>query len=183
MKHKVLRGERILQAIEEDATYNQLRQNIQRGFPATRKRQHATGEVNVTNMQYVPVANGLQVKATSRSNGHNYAQTIIFSDIKYQPDGGEGTTTFTGTDGSERNIQPVALQGARVKVQCSCLDFHYRFANHNHQADALVGKPPPLYQRVPGSNRPPVNPQQVSGICKHIIKVVDALKQNGVIGA
>ena len=179
MVQRVLRGERLLQALEEEATYSQLRQNIQRGFPRTRKRQYATGEVNVTNIQYVPVAGGLQVNSASRSNGHNYVQTIIFSNVKHN-DGGEGTT-FMGTDGEEHTVEPIPLQGSRVKVSCNCLDFHYRFANHNHQDDALVGKPPPLYQRVPGSNRPPVNPARVSGVCKHLIKLVDALRRNGLL--
>lgn len=175
---RILRGERLLQAIEEDATYPQLHQNIVRGFPETRKRQHATGEVNVTNVQYVPTAGGLQVKSASRSNGHNYAQVMIFSDVVHNPP--EGGATFTGTDGAEHTITPIKLPGSRVKVNCTCLDFHYRFAMWNFNDNALAGPKPPLYQRKT-TNRPPANPMQVPGICKHLIKLTDTLKQNGLI--
>lgn len=177
-KFRVVRGERIEQALGEEATYNDLRQNIQRGFPETRKRQHATGEVNVTNVQYVPIAGGLQVNARSRSNGHDYAQTIMFTNVPHN-DGGEGVS-FTGTDGQEHTIQPISLQGARVKVNCSCLDFHYRFAMWNFNDAALAGPKPQLYQRKT-ADRPPVNPTQVSGVCKHLIKLVDTLRQNRLI--
>jgi hypothetical protein len=175
---RVLRGERIKQALEEDATYNELRQNIQRGFPETRKRQHATGEVNITNTKYVPIAGGLQVNAVSRSNGHNYAQTIIFSGVSNQA--GEEGATYMGTDGEQHTIQPVPLQGSRVRVSCSCLDFHYRFANWNFSDGALAGAKPPLYQRKT-ANRPPVNPAQVSGVCKHLIKLVQELIRVGIV--
>lgn len=177
-KHRVVRGERILQALEEETTYNELRQNIQRGFPDTRKRQYATGEVNVTNIQYVPIAGGLQVNSRSRSNGHDYNQVIIFTNVAHN-DGGEGTT-FMGTDGREHTVEPIPLQGTRVKVNCSCLDFHYRFAAWNYNDDALAGAKPPLYQRKT-TDRPPANPARVSGVCKHLIKLVDALKGNGLI--
>lgn len=175
---RVVRGERIVQALEEEATYDKLRQNIQVGFPNTQKRQHATGEVNVTNIQYVPVAGGLQVKSLSRSNGHDYNQVIVFSDVPHNDDG-EGAT-FMGTDGQEHTIEPISLQGSRVKVNCGCLDFHYRFAMQNYSDDALQGMKPPLYQRKT-TTRPPANPAQVSGVCKHIIKLVDTLRQQGLI--
>ena len=177
-KFRVVRGERIEQALDEDVTYNQLRQNIQHGFPETRKRQYATGEVNITNIQYVPIQGGLQVKSAARSNGHNYAQVMMFTNVPHN-DGGEGVTV-TGTDGAEHTVQPISLTDARVKVNCSCLDFHYRFATWNYNDDALAGQKPPLYQRKT-TDRPPVNPTHVSGICKHLIKLADTLRQNGLI--
>lgn len=175
MKQRIVRGERLIQAME-DATVPILRQNIQRGFPDTRKRQHATGEVNITNVQYVPIAGGLQVKSASRSNGNNYNQVIIFSGVKQAPEG----ATYTGTDGAEHTIEPIALPGSNVKVNCNCLDFHYRFALWNFNDNALAGPKPPLYRRKT-THRPPANPLQVSGVCKHILKLVDALRQNGLV--
>ncbi|TFH11190.1 MAG: hypothetical protein E4H14_01160 [Candidatus Thorarchaeota archaeon] len=175
-----MRGERLQQALDEETTYNQLRQNIQVGFPDTQKRQHATGEVNVGNIQFVPVANGLQINAQSRSNSHNYAQSMIFTGVETAPEGAPDTASYMGTDGETHNITPIALAGSRAKVNCSCLDFHYRFAKLNYSADALVGNPPPLYQRKT-QTRPPANPARVPGICKHIIRLVDMLKQQGIL--
>lgn len=180
MKLRVVRGARLQQALDEETSYNQLRQNIQVGFPETRKRQHATGEVNVGNIQFVPIANGLQVNAQSRSNGHDYTQQMIFSDVETAPEGAPDTASYVGTDGTTRTIQPIPLATAQAKVNCNCLDFHYRFAKLNYSNDALVGNPPPLYQRKT-QTRPPANPARVPGICKHIIRLVDNLKQQGIL--
>lgn len=181
MKLRILRGERINQALDEDATYSQLRQNIDTAFPETNKRQHATAEVNVSNIQYVPFTNGaLQVDAISRSNGHDYKQTLIFSGVNYHPTEETGTATFTGTDGEQHDIEPISLQDKRVKVGCTCLDFHYRFATWNHAADALSTKRPPMYQRKT-NNRPPVNPTHAPGVCKHIIRVIDTMRKYKLI--
>jgi hypothetical protein len=177
MIFRTVRGERILQALNEDATVDTLHKNIVRGFPQTTKRQHATGEVNITNLQYVPMQGKLQINSTSRSNGNNYTQVIIFSDVvnTESPDG----VTFTGTDGQDHTIEPIELRDSRVKVRCNCLDFYWRFATWNFNDDALFGPKPPLYQRK--TDRPPVNPANVSGVCKHLLKVTTQLQQNGVV--
>lgn len=175
---KVVRGARIQQSIDEEATFTQLRQNIEKGFPETKKRQHAIGEVNIVRMQFVPYAGALEVHAVSRSNGHDYAQKIIFSDV-VNANAGEGAS-FTGNDNKLHQIQPIDLQGARVKVNCTCLDFHHRFASWNFSADALSGAKPPLYQRKT-TDHPPVNPLRVPGICKHLIKLVDTLRQQQLV--
>lgn len=181
MKMRVVRGERLLQALDEDATYDQLYTGIQKGFPDTKKRQHATNEVNVVQIKFVPVSNGLQVGAVSRSHGHNYAQSIIFTDVIYQGMAGdEATGTFMGTDGKQHTIQPITLETKRVKVNCNCLDFYHRFAQFNFSNDALSGAKPPLYQRKT-DNRPPVNPMKVPGMCKHIIKVIEKMRSYGLI--
>lgn len=181
MNYKIVRGERLLEALDEAATYDQLYTGIEKGFPNTTKRQHATNEVNVTSLKLTPVSNGLQVSSTSRSNGHNYTQSLIFTDVIYQGMAGdEGTGTFTGTDGQQHTIQPITLETKRVKVNCNCLDFYHRFAVWNFNADALSGAKPPLYRRKT-NNRPPVNPAKVPGMCKHIIKVVDRLRSFGLI--
>ena len=103
-KHRVIRGERIIQALDEETTYNQLRQNIQTGFPNTRKRQYATGEVTINNVKYIPIQGGLQVDSQARSNGHNYQQVIIFSDVPHNDEGGQGVS-FMGTDGKEIHVR------------------------------------------------------------------------------
>jgi hypothetical protein len=178
---RVLRGERILQQLEEDSSVPQLQQNIERGFPETRKRQHATNEVVVSNVQYMPYIGMkmLHVKSISASNGHQYQQALQFMRVAFEPEDTETNATFQASDGEDYHIQPLQLTGHNVKVRCNCLDFHYRFANYNAQDKSLVGKPPPLYQKK--TNRPPVNPGQVPGMCKHLLKLVEMLRRYGVV--
>jgi hypothetical protein len=177
----VLRGERILQQLEEQSSVPDLETNIVRGFPNTTKRQHATGEVTISNVQYMPYLgmNMLHVKSTSSSNGHEYKQALQFNGVKFEGADTDQNATFQASDGEDYHVQPLELTGHNVKVRCSCLDFHYRFANYNSQDKSLVGRPPPLYQKK--TNRPPVNPLQVPGMCKHLLKLVEMLQRYGLV--
>ncbi len=180
-KSITIRGARLLKVLNEDVTYPGLYREIQRGFPTTKRREHATHEVAVSKMQYVPVARGLQVNAQARSNTHDYAPSILFLDVAYDPDETAGGTSFTGSDGKVRHMQPIDLTMSTCKVKCNCLDFFYRFAQTNYDDDALLGKKPPLYKRVPGSTRDSANPQHVPGVCRHLIKVVELLRRYGMV--
>lgn len=180
----VLRGERILQQLDEVSTLPDLKNNIEQGFPATKKRQHATGDVTITNVQYMPYIGMkmLHVKSLSQSsNGNQYQQALQFQRVAFEPQDTESNATFKASDGEDYHVQPLRLIGHNVKVRCNCMDFHYRFANYNAQDKSLVGKPPPLYQRK--TNRPPVNPDQVPGMCKHLLKLVEMLRSYGLVSS
>lgn len=55
-----------------------------------------------------------------------------------------------------------------VRVRCGCQDFRFRFAWEDRANGCLYGGVPKGYTPVPGSNRPPVNPNHIPGMCKHI---------------
>lgn len=66
-----------------------------------------------------------------------------------------------------------------VLLRCNCPDYRHSFSWENHDVKSLQGKRIP-YQRVPGSNRPPRNPDHIPGICKHLRAVIyDLQKPNG----
>lgn len=178
----IIRGERILQQLAEASSVPDLEQNIVRGFPNTRKRQHATGEVTISNVQFIPYIGMkmLHVKSvSSSSSGGQYTQALQFLRVAFENEDTETNATFKASDNTDYHVQPLSLTGHYVKVRCNCLDFHYRFANYNLQDKSLIGKPPPLYQRK--TNRPPVNPDQVPGMCKHLLKLVETLQGQGLI--
>ena len=179
----VLRGERVLQALNEVSTYDDLYNNIQKGFPETKKRQHATNEVTISKLTYSPVritneGGALRLSSITRSNQHEYKQQVLLSDVSFVTDG--SGVSFVATDGQTYNVQPIRLNRSRLRVNCTCLDFHYRFASWNFNDDSLLGKKPPLYQRKT-DNRPPVNPARVPGLCKHLVKVFDKLYSSGML--
>lgn len=180
MKYRLLRLPRLLQWVNEDSTLDNLEHDIVAGFPNTTKRQNATNEVIVGNIEFTPYNNGiLHVEAATRSNGHNYETEIQFQQVQ-QKETDDGTTiTIQGTDGQQHHIVPIQTGQSNVKVRCSCLDFHYRFAAWNDQDNSLYGEPPGLYRKK--TDRASVNPTRTSGICKHIIKLTQRLQQLGVV--
>lgn len=180
MEFKVLRGQRFINWLEEDSTYNQLDTNIRRGFPDTNKRQNATGPVSITKLEYIPYEDGqLRAQAEAVSQGNRYQPVIMFRDVQYEPENLPTNVTLRAANGQEFHIQPIPLAQVNVRVRCTCLDFYFRFSSYNSSDNSLAGAAPQPY--LAKGERPPANPQQVPGVCKHIIKVVDRLKQSGVV--
>lgn len=183
-RYQVIRGERILQQqkLLEVSSVDDLESNIVRAFPTTRKRQHATGDVTISNVQIIPYVGMkmLHVRAQAASvSGARYQLAVQFVRVDFESSDTEQNATFKATDGQDYHILPVKLTGNYVKVRCNCMDFHYRFAAYNSQDKSLVGRPPPPYQKK--TNRPPVNPDQVPGMCKHLLKLVSQLQGQGLI--
>lgn len=181
MSFMFLRGQRILDQLNEVSNVTQLQQNIEVGFPATKKRQHATGEVTVQGVEYIAYRGMkmLHIRSTTTSNGNAYRQSMQFMRVEFFDSDGPDVVTFKGTDGISYHIKPIALSVHNTKVKCNCMDFHHRFAHYNSQDKSLVGRPPPPYQRK--TNRPPVNPDRVPGMCKHLLKLVQTLQQYGIV--
>jgi hypothetical protein len=140
------------------------------------ERKERSNKVQIDNIIYVPLVQnrGLKIGAnTSSNNGHDYWTTLVFSNIVYVKEKEPTDFVFKANDNKEYIIERVP-RNTQVKVSCSCLDFHYRFAVWDDQHRALDGNPPPPYTRT--SNRPPVNPFKTPGLCKHIIAIVDKLQ-------
>jgi hypothetical protein len=76
-------------------------------------------------------------------------------------------------------ISHIDYKKTEVKVRCDCPDFRWRFAWYNDQKEALYGLRPPPYRRK--TNRPPVNPRHLPGMCKHLMNVVKILASRQVI--
>lgn len=65
-----------------------------------------------------------------------------------------------------------------VKLRCTCPDFRHSFSWEDFDVEALSGRRIP-YTKVPGSNRPPRNPDHVPGLCKHLRSVIYELQKPG----
>lgn len=195
-KFMLLRGARIIQQLEglhksseehqselvEVSTVPDLEDNIERAFPYTTKRQHATGEVNISTIEFIPFVGMkfLHVRSTTLSNGHNYQQALQFQRVQFDEQETPDNISILGNDNQVYHVHPIQLTNHNVKVRCNCLDFHFRFAHYNSPDKSLVGRPPPPYVRKT-TTRPPVNPMQVPGMCKHLLKVVEVLEENGLV--
>lgn len=185
-KPHIIRGKRILDQLDEylqlnEDTYANLEKNTIHFDPPTTKRQHVVDPVQVTNLELVPAreSGNLTAKAKISSSGSEYRTTALFDNVVFEDTDQPDNVSFTGSDGNEYHLTPIDLSTNNVKVSCTCLDFYWRFATWNHQRDSLNGHPPPPYQRK--TNRPPVNPRRVPGVCKHLMKTFISLRDAGVV--
>jgi len=121
----------------------------------------------------------LEVTATTVSGGKNYETTVMFEDVVYEDSDQSDNVSFTGSDGDEHHIIPIDLSKSNVKVACECLDFYWRFAPFNSKDGSLHGQPPSPYAKK--TDRPPVNKNKTPGVCKHLMKTITELKQEGVV--
>jgi hypothetical protein len=140
------------------------------------ERKTRANTVKLDNLTFIPMASNNKLKVgsnTTSNNGHDYWSSIVFDNVTYLEAEDPSAFSFTGSDNTEYFIEKLP-KNANVKVNCSCLDFHYRFAVWDNKFRALDGNPPPPY--IKKGNRPPVNPMQSPGLCKHLIKLMDDLR-------
>lgn len=167
----------------ETSTIPQLDAKARQAFPHTKKRHRDVNSVvPLPGTVFVPnVPDGeLTINSRTRSSnsGNAHVQQIILYNVEYAEPDTPGSTQLPDT---EVAIKPYRLTADTSRVACDCMDFRFRFANHNHNDDSLAGNPPPAYQRVPGSNRPEANPSHLPGMCKHLMRVVMDLRQKGIV--
>lgn len=166
-----------------ELTYNQLLSQTKRG--ATIKdtpREQNANRVQVQEVNLIPSIQDktLTAKSRTRTTDKHYETIIVFSGVKFFNEGGHGRQEFQASDGTTYFIDPIRPYKSNVKVRCTCLDFYFRFSVWDQRDKALTGDPPEPYYRKTDSY-PPVNPEKVSGVCKHIIKLTNYLKQERLI--
>lgn len=124
-------------------------------------------------------SNKLMVESkTSSSLGTKYTTRIEFSDVEFS-EPSINTISVEGVDGATYSFFPISNRQNDVKLSCNCLDFYYRFSKYNEKDDSLYGGSPPPY--VKKTDRPPVNPDKIPGMCKHLLRLSDQLLSIGVL--
>lgn len=110
-----------------------------------------------------------KVKSQSHSN-EGYRVRLQFYNMVFgdKPTSSNCVKIQDATTGKPLYFEKINLFKQPVRVRCGCSDFRFRFAWEDRAVQALYGGPPKKYTRKPGSNRPPVNPEHMYGICKHI---------------
>lgn len=187
-----IRGARIAAQLEDflaETTYADLERNTLNTMPGG-SRQERVASVQIQNLELVPYegALGVNSQVNSINSGSKYQPQMIFLDVNYINVDDEEVenlendpryVTFTAADGKDYTIEPIHLSRNNVKVRCTCLDFRWRFAMYNDKDGSLFGNGPGLYQKK--TQRQPNNPQQVPGVCKHLLKLAAELKTNRVV--
>lgn len=187
-KFKIIRGARILQQIEQEetleerSTYQNLERRTIGAFPRTRKRQHATHPIQIVRTDFTPYigTRNLLVRGQARSGTYQnvfYKPMLFFNEVEFQKEEEKtnDAVTLKASDNNDYYMLPIDLSQNVVRVRCDCLDFYFRFAPWNFSNDDLFGPKPKPYVRKT-TTHPPVNPTRSPGICKHVMKLVLALR-------
>lgn len=162
----------------ETSTMHQLRSSANVFFDTPREQ--SAGRVQLAKVQYIPAVgdNVLIVKAETRSSEKVYETVIQFTNVKYVNDATPHAVPLE-LNGSQISIMPIRANQNDVQVNCTCMDFYWRFAMYNNKDKSLLGEPPAPY--VKKTNRRPNNPDQVPGACKHLMKLANQLRAANIL--
>lgn len=123
-----------------------------------------------------------RVKSVTRINeGYNVWMQFYNVDFDDHPMSSTSIKIIEKDTGNPLYFERISLVDNRkknyVRVRCGCADFRFRFAWEDRANKCLYGGVPRSYQRVPGSTRPPVNPEHIPGICKHIFQCCKSIER------
>ncbi len=161
-----------------ETSFSNLYKNIEIGFPTTKYRQHATHSIKIINFEWTPFIGmkTLFVRGIAESNDKEYSPMILFKRVNFSLN--EEKHPNIVSNGKKYHLNKISLENNDVLVRCNCKDFRYRFSYYNHKDKSLYGKVAPKYESL--GLRGPINPHQVSGFCKHCIKLFEVLENTGV---
>lgn len=162
-----------------EVSLSNLKNNVLRNFG--KSREVASDRVRVVNYQILPSIQdkSLLLKSNIMSNGSRYTVQIRFLNVNYVDVQDSGSVELYAIDGQKYYIKPFTSAQKQVRVGCNCLDFYYRFSLWNHTKKSLEGPPPQPY--IKKTDMPLVNPQEIPGVCKHIVKMTSFLKDEGIV--
>jgi hypothetical protein len=105
---------------------------------------------------------------------------IMFHDVRYLEEDVENAEFKTiDYKGDTVRYQYPDLK-TKCTVRCSCQDFYFRWEYADKLAGALFGRLSKKYVRKT-KTRPPVNPDHLPGICKHVYGLQSYLRVEGYI--
>lgn len=157
-----------------ESSVNDLYHSAVDAFPNTTKRQHVVDFVKIVDLSWTPFVGmrTLFIRGTAVNEGCTYKTMALFKNVIY----GSGIP-IKASDG-RYFIEQLSSENNDVLVRCSCLDFAYRFNYYNFLDHSLWGRKRKKYE---GQDLWKANPQEKEGICKHLMKMMLALKDSGII--
>lgn len=146
---------------------------IVRRTSSLRFQQYKTGRILRFKLKYDKPTNLLYAMAEILAlDGINtYKTTLVFKTVASQSNKTKVfPLQFFTKEGKPIYVEKPSYEH-HIVTRCQCLDFRHMWMWYDRPYKALLGKAIP-YRRVPGSNRPPKNPDKVPGLCKHIFQIL-----------
>ncbi len=167
----------------DEISLDDLYQSTVAAFPRTKKRQHATGPVQIVELAWTPYlgVKTLFIKGTAESgeSGKVYHPLVLFKNVRYHERVVRGRVEIVANDGRNYVLEKLSYSENGVLLRCDCSDFKWRFNYYDHLDKSLYGSKKRRYESKEGG--PPANPKEMPGMCKHLIKLVQSLDQAGLL--
>lgn len=157
-----------------ESSFNDLYLSAVAAFPGTTKRQYAVEPIRIVEMRWTPFV-GLRtlfVKGRAQNEGKQYSPIMLFKNVEY----GSGEPLIA-SDGIEYFLEKVSFDD-EINLRCDCGDFYWRFNYYDHLDKSLYGRKRAKYEAK--TNRPPANPKEMPGMCKHLMKLMLAIQDSGI---
>lgn len=157
-----------------------LYQSSLKAFPKTTKRQYAIDPIKIAKLEWVPFlgVKTLFVKSIAQSNSKEYNPLMLIKNVNYSEKLKNNFFELNASNGKKYFLERISIDENDVFLRCNCADFRWRFRHFNHMDRSLFGKDGRKYEAIyrPGS----ANPQELPGMCKHLIKLVKVLKESSI---
>lgn len=127
----------------------------------------ASSLIDLDPIAWSPSGKTLKIRATvySEKGQDIYRARLVFHDVTASATKGPNTILALKKGEDTMYLDPVSENKTAVSARCTCSDYYYVWWKWNYENGAHAGKPMPEYIPVPGSTRPPVNPQHLPGMC------------------
>lgn len=161
-----------------ESSLDDLYQSAVDAFPNTTKRQHATDPIRITSFAWTPFLGmkTLFLRVRAQNEDRVYKPIILFRDVNYDDD----DVYFTAADdGKEYHCGRLSAGNTDVLVRCECQDFYWRFNYYDYIDRSLYSRKRTPYEAT--TDRGPVNPMEMPGICKHLMKTMEVVRGMGFI--
>ena len=158
-----------------ESSLSDLYQSAVEAFPKTQMRQHATHDIVITNLHWMPFVGmkTLFIRGLANQNeGREYSPIILIKKVHFLEKGGR----VIKTDGQNYFLEQISFNND-VLLRCNCADFSFRFNFYDYTDKSLYGRKRKKYESKGG---PPANPMKMPGMCKHLLKLIEVLKNDGI---
>ena len=156
-----------------ESNLNNLYQSAVDAFPKTTLRQHAIDPVRIVRLSIIPYKgmHTIYFKGLAQNEGREYSPSIYFKEVDFN----KSEIKIKADDGLIYNLNKLSPKN-EVFVRCNCGDFYWRFNYYNYLDHSLYGKKRAKYE---GQYR--INPKEMPGLCKHLIKLTHMLRDSGIM--
>lgn len=158
-----------------------LYNNTVKAFPLTTKRQYSTDTIKIEKLDWIPFLGmkTLFIKGLAKNESKKYECIMLFKNVIYKESIGKKIIKIKTTMGSEHFVEQIDSSKNGVLVSCQCKDFQWRFRHFNKSDKSLYGRDRAKYEALinPGIS----NPMELSGLCKHLIKMAKIIKESNLL--
>lgn len=169
--------------ILQESNLQDLYVNTVKAFPKTTKRHNAIDALTITELKTIPFLGmkTLLINALVKNEENNkyYKSLILFKNIEFKPNERQKSIEIK-SENENFSIKTINIRDNEVLLRCNCPDFKWRFNYLDHKDNCLYGKVRKKYEAKsnPGSS----NPLELSGMCKHLIKLSYTINEIGILG-